>query len=39
MKNMAKDNIYSIGRYGIWKYCSIEDCLIDADKLFEKLNS
>ncbi len=39
MENMAGDNIYSIGRYGAWKYCSIEDCLIDANNLFTVLNS
>lgn len=38
IKNLAKSNIYSIGRYGAWKYCSIEDCLIDADNLFANLN-
>lgn len=39
IKNMAENDIYSIGRYGTWKYCSIEDCLIDADNLFADLNS
>ena len=29
--------IYSIGRYGDWKYCSIEDSMIDALELSEKL--
>lgn len=31
-------NIYSIGRYGAWTYCSMEDCMIEAKKLAEKLN-
>lgn len=26
-------NIYTIGRYGKWTYCSIEDCMIDAIEL------
>lgn len=39
MKILAESDIYSIGRYGAWKYCSIEDCLIDADNLFVTLNS
>lgn len=37
-KNMENNNIYTIGRYGSWQYCSIEDCLIEADKLFEFLS-
>lgn len=34
---LQKKDIYSIGRYGLWKYCSIEDCIIDAINLAEKL--
>jgi protoporphyrinogen oxidase len=30
-------DLYSIGRYGDWKYCSIEDSLLDAIKLAKKL--
>lgn len=30
-------NIYSLGRYGRWTYCSMEDCMIFAGKLAEKL--
>ena len=29
--------IYSIGRYGSWTYCSIEDNIIQAKKLISKL--
>lgn len=29
-KKLAEKNIYTIGRYGKWTYCSIEDCMIDA---------
>lgn len=32
-----KGHIYSIGRYGVWTYCSMEDCIIQADKLYNKL--
>lgn len=39
LKNLAESSIYSIGRYGAWKYCSIEDCLMDAENLFIMLNS
>ena len=28
-------NIYTIGRYGAWTYCSMEDCMIEAKKLSE----
>ena len=27
---MKKNNVFVIGRYGQWKYCSIEDCMLDA---------
>ena len=33
----AKNNIYTIGRYGAWTYCSMEDCMVAAKKLAEKL--
>lgn len=29
-KELAKYGIYSIGRYGNWTYCSIEDCISEA---------
>ena len=31
--------IYSIGRYGGWKYCSIEDNIIEAKVLATKINN
>ena len=33
----AKNNIYTIGRYGAWTYCSMEDCMVAAKKLAEKI--
>lgn len=30
---LQKNSIYTIGRYGKWTYCSIEDCMIDAINL------
>lgn len=33
----AGNHIYTIGRYGAWTYCSMEDCMIAAKKLAEKL--
>ncbi|MBJ2118820.1 MULTISPECIES: protoporphyrinogen/coproporphyrinogen oxidase [Proteus] len=38
MKELSTYNIYSIGRYGEWKYCSIEDNIKDAVNLANKLN-
>lgn len=29
-KSMKKKDIYTLGRYGRWTYCSIEDCMIEA---------
>ena len=37
-KQLAQDNIYSIGRYGSWTYCSIEDNIVEAKDLTNKLN-
>ncbi len=37
MKKMNENNIYSIGRYGAWTYCSMEDCMISAKELASKL--
>ena len=33
---LEKKGVYTIGRYGAWTYCSIEDCMIEAKKLTEK---
>ena len=30
-----RKGIYSIGRYGKWTYCSIEDCILDAIDVLE----
>lgn len=34
---VAEDGIYTIGRYGKWTYCSIEDCMLDAMDLANKI--
>ena len=34
-KKYSENGIFSIGRYGSWTYCSIEDNIIDAKKLVE----
>ena len=34
---LSDNNVYTLGRYGDWKYCSIEDCMVDALNLINKL--
>lgn len=29
-EKLREHNIYTIGRYGSWTYCSIEDCILEA---------
>jgi len=31
------NNVYSIGRYGRWQYCSMEDCILEAMNLSKNL--
>lgn len=43
IKNLIKGQyqrfgVYTIGRYGDWKYCSIEDSILDAINLSKMLN-
>lgn len=35
--DFEKNNIFTIGRYGDWTYCSMEDCMISAKELVEKI--
>ena len=37
MKELSNINVYSIGRYGGWTYCSMEDCMVEAKDLYEKI--
>jgi|TARA_B110000503_G_scaffold142851_1_gene241264 protoporphyrinogen oxidase len=39
MNYLESKHIYSIGRYGDWKYCSIEDNIIEAKDLAKKLSN
>lgn len=39
MEDINKQDMYSIGRYGGWTYCSMEDAMIAAKELAEKLES
>lgn len=36
-KMIEKNNVYSIGRYGAWTYCSMEDCMLEAKNLALKI--
>lgn len=36
---LEEQDIYCVGRYGKWTYCSIEDSMIDAMNLSNKFNS
>ncbi len=36
---LKRKDVYSIGRYGGWKYCSMEDCFIEASKLAKTLKN
>lgn len=35
--NLSKENIYTIGRYGAWTYCSMEDCMVEAKKISKEI--
>ena len=37
-RELEKQNIFSIGRYGAWTYCSMEDCMVSAKKLAVKIS-
>lgn len=37
-KALEKNNVYSIGRYGGWTYCSMEDCYMMAKDLAKRWN-
>ena len=36
-KMLNANNVYTVGRYGDWKYCSIEDCMIDSLNTISKI--
>ena len=36
-QDLRNNNIYTIGRYGAWTYCSMEDCMLEAKNLSKKL--
>jgi protoporphyrinogen oxidase len=38
MNELSMNNVFGIGRYGSWTYCSMEDCMLQAIELAEKLS-
>ena len=36
-KSLLRRNVYMVGRYGDWKYCSIEDCMLDSLHAVEEI--
>ncbi len=39
LKFLEKNSIYSIGRFGGWRYMSMEDVILDGKKTAEKINN
>lgn len=37
LKRLADANIYSVGRYGEWKYASMQEAVLDGKKIAEQL--
>ena len=38
-KYLEKKNIYSVGRYGDWKYSTMEEAILEGKEVAEKLAS
>jgi protoporphyrinogen oxidase len=36
-KKLNENKVYSIGRYGAWKYCSMQETLLDGKEIAEQL--
>lgn len=36
-KTLQTEGVYFVGRYGLWKYCSIEDCMVDSLNTIKKI--
>ena len=34
---LGRRNVHTVGRYGSWRYCSIEDCILEARELATEL--
>jgi len=37
LKRLSHENIYSVGRYGEWKYSSMQEAVLDGKKIAEQL--
>lgn len=37
LDELKHNNVYSIGRYGGWTYCSMEDCMLEAKDLAQNV--
>jgi protoporphyrinogen oxidase len=37
LKGLEEYGIYSIGRYGAWKYSSMQDAILDGKKIAEQI--
>lgn len=35
---LSEEKVYSIGRYGGWTYCSMEDCMLESKNLAKKIS-
>ena len=38
-QTLKNNNVFTIGRYGAWTYCSMEDCMLEAKALTELIKS
>ena len=36
-EDLEKRSVFLVGRYGDWKYCSIEDCMVDSLNALERI--
>ena len=37
LKKLREEDIFSIGRYGAWKYSTMEDAILDGKEIADKL--
>ena len=37
LNELEKESVYTIGRYGAWKYCSMQETLLDGKQLVDQL--